>query len=61
MLSEFYNNQEIIINVEAGKRSLAFSLVYRAIDKTLKDSDVDPIHDKIRQSLTKQFAVELPS
>ena len=48
-------------NVEVGKRSLAFSLVYRAIDKTLKDSDVDPIHDKIRKSLTKQFAVELRS
>lgn len=48
-------------NVEVGKRSLAFSLVYRAIDKTLKDTDVDPIHDKIRQSLTKQFAVELRS
>ena len=48
-------------NVEAGKRSLAFSLVYRAMDKTLKDSDVDPIHDKIRKSLTKQFSVELRS
>ena len=48
-------------NVEAGKRSLAFNLVYRAMDKTLKDTDVDPIHDKVRKSLTKQFAVELRS
>lgn len=48
-------------NVEEGKRSLAFSLVYRSIDATLKDTDVDPIHEKIRQSLTKQFAVTLRS
>ncbi len=48
-------------NVEQGKRSLAFNLVYRAIDKTLKDSDVDPIHNKVRKSLTKQFTVELRS
>ncbi|WP_017292995.1 phenylalanine--tRNA ligase subunit beta [Geminocystis herdmanii] len=48
-------------NVETGKRSLAFNLVYRSIEHTLKDTDVDPIHDKIRQSLTKQFAVTLRS
>ncbi|BAQ65091.1 phenylalanine--tRNA ligase subunit beta [Geminocystis sp. NIES-3709] len=48
-------------NVEEGKRSLAFSLVYRSIDGTLKDTDVDPIHNKIRESLIKQFAVELRS
>ncbi len=48
-------------NVEEGKRSLAFSLVYRSPDGTLKDSDVDPIHNKIRESLTKQFAVTLRS
>lgn len=48
-------------NVEEGKRSLAFSLVYRSPDGTLKDSDVDPIHNKIRDALTKQFAVTLRS
>ncbi len=48
-------------SVEEGKRSLAFSLVYRSVDKTLKDTDVDPIHNKIRKALTKQFAVELRS
>lgn len=48
-------------NVEEGKRSLAFSLVYRSIDSTLKDTDVEPIHNKIRDTLTKQFAVTLRS
>jgi phenylalanyl-tRNA synthetase beta chain len=48
-------------NVEEGKRSLAFNLVYKSSDDTLKDTDVDPIHNKIRESLTKQFAVELRS
>lgn len=48
-------------NVAEGKRSLAFSLLYRSPDGTLKDTDVDPIHNKIRDTLTKQFAVELRS
>ena len=48
-------------NVEEGKRSLAFNLVYQSIDKTLKDTDVDPVHNKIRKSLTKKFDVELRS
>ncbi|NCO74759.1 MAG: phenylalanine--tRNA ligase subunit beta [Cyanobacteria bacterium] len=48
-------------NVEENKRSLAFNLVYKSPDGTLKDSDVDPIHNKIRDTLTKQFAVELRS
>jgi phenylalanyl-tRNA synthetase beta chain len=48
-------------NVESGKRSLAFNLVYRSAEGTLKDSDIDPIHNKIRQTLEKQFAVTLRS
>lgn len=48
-------------NVEEGKRSLAFRLVYRSSDGTLKDTDVDPIHNKIRDALTQQFAVSLRS
>ena len=48
-------------SVEEGKRSLAFSLVYKSPDGTLKDSDVDPIHNKVRDKLAKQFPVELRS
>ncbi|MDJ0659633.1 MAG: phenylalanine--tRNA ligase subunit beta [Crocosphaera sp.] len=48
-------------NVPDGQRSLAFSLAYRAGDRTLTDEDVEPVHDKIRQSLVKQFEVTLRS
>ncbi|ACK66832.1 phenylalanyl-tRNA synthetase, beta subunit [Rippkaea orientalis PCC 8801] len=48
-------------NVPAGQRSLAFSLAYRASDRTLTDGDVEPVHDKIRNALVKQFEVTLRS
>ena len=48
-------------NVPEHNRSLAFSLAYRAGDRTLTDAEVDPVHDKIRQALAKQFKVNLRS
>nr|MDJ0730183.1 phenylalanine--tRNA ligase subunit beta [Crocosphaera sp.] len=48
-------------NVPEGQRSLAFSLAYRSCDRTLTDEDVEPVHDKIRQALVKQFDVTLRS
>ena len=48
-------------NVPENNRSLAFSLSYRASDRTLTDTEVDPVHDKIRQALVKQFGVNLRS
>ena len=48
-------------NVPEGQRSLAFNLVYRASDRTLQDKDVDPVHQKIRDTLVKKFAVTLRS
>jgi phenylalanyl-tRNA synthetase beta chain len=48
-------------NVAAGSRSLAFSLSYRAGDRTLTDAEVDPVHDQIREALVQQFAVVLRS
>jgi phenylalanyl-tRNA synthetase beta chain len=47
--------------VPAGERSLAFSLAYRSGEKTLKDTDVEPVHQKIRDTLVKQFHVNLRS
>ncbi|MBF2057740.1 MAG: phenylalanine--tRNA ligase subunit beta [Cyanobacterium sp. T60_A2020_053] len=47
--------------VEAGKRSLAFSLAYNSPDGTLTDQEVDPIHNKVREKLVKEFAVTLRS
>ena len=47
--------------VPEGKRSLAFRMVYRTIDRTLTDSDVDPIQQEIRDVLVDRFQVELRS
>ena len=48
-------------NVPEGQRSLAFNLLYRASDRTLKDKDVDPVHQKVRDTLAKKFDVTLRS
>ncbi|MBW4440262.1 MAG: phenylalanine--tRNA ligase subunit beta [Plectolyngbya sp. WJT66-NPBG17] len=47
--------------VPEGQRSLAFRLVYRADDRTLKDEDVDPVHQNVREALTEKFRVDLRS
>jgi phenylalanyl-tRNA synthetase beta chain len=48
-------------NVPEGERSLAFSLAYRSSESTLKDSDVEPVHQKVRDTLVQQFNVNLRS
>jgi phenylalanyl-tRNA synthetase beta chain len=48
-------------NVPEGQRSLAFRLVYRAIDRTLTDEDIEPVHQKVREALVEKFRVELRS
>jgi phenylalanyl-tRNA synthetase beta chain len=48
-------------NVPVGQRSLAFNLVYQASDRTLTDGDVDPVHQKVRDTLVKKFDVTLRS
>jgi phenylalanyl-tRNA synthetase beta chain len=45
-------------NIPEGSRSLAYSLVYRAQDRTLKDSEVDELHENVRKAvITKLGAV----
>ncbi|MEM8604201.1 MAG: phenylalanine--tRNA ligase subunit beta, partial [Cyanobacteria bacterium P01_H01_bin.121] len=48
-------------NVPDGQRSLAFRLLYRSGDRTLTDADVDPLHQKVRDAIVKQFKVDLRS
>lgn len=48
-------------NVPEGKRSLAFRLVYRAGDRTLTDDDIEPVHQKVRETLEEKFQVSLRS
>ncbi|MGE5484889.1 MAG: phenylalanine--tRNA ligase subunit beta [Ignavibacteriales bacterium] len=40
--------------VPEGHRSLAFSLTYRAGDRTLTDAEVDDVHSKVRESLARR-------
>lgn len=47
--------------VPAGQRSLAFRLVYRASDRTLTDADIEPVHQKVRETLVEKFSVDLRS
>ncbi|MBW4667530.1 MAG: phenylalanine--tRNA ligase subunit beta [Cyanomargarita calcarea GSE-NOS-MK-12-04C] len=48
-------------NVPQGQRSLAFRLVYRASDRTLTDAEVEPVHQKVRDTLVEKFGVNLRS
>ncbi len=48
-------------NVPDGQRSLAFRLVYRVGDRTLTEQDIEPIHNKVRDALVKQFNLTLRS
>lgn len=48
-------------NVPEGQRSLAFRLVYRVGDRTLTDTDIDPLQQKVRDALVQQFNVNLRS
>ncbi|MDJ0799755.1 MAG: phenylalanine--tRNA ligase subunit beta [Calothrix sp. MO_167.B12] len=48
-------------NVPTGQRSLAFRLIYRASDRTLKDKEVETVHNKVREALVEKFGVNLRS
>ena len=48
-------------NVPAGQRSLAFRLLYRAGNRTLKDDDIEPVHQQVREALVDKFRVDLRS
>jgi len=47
--------------VPDGQRSLALRLMYRTEERTLTDEDVDPVHQAVRDSLTKTLGVTLRS
>lgn len=47
--------------VPQGQRSLAFRLIYRAGDRTLKDKEVESAHQKVRDALLEKFGVSLRS
>ena len=48
-------------NVPDGQRSLAIRSIYRALDRTLVDTDVEPLQQKVRDALVDKFNVTLRS
>ena len=44
-----------------GKRSLAFRLTYRSEDRTLRDDEVEPFHQAVRDRLREELEAELRS
>lgn len=47
--------------VPEGQRSLAIRSIYRALDRTLVDADVEPLQQKVRDVLVEKFNVTLRS
>jgi phenylalanyl-tRNA synthetase beta chain len=45
--------------VPAGRKSLAFALRYRALDRTLEDDEVSAAHSRVEQALTGRFGAEV--
>jgi phenylalanyl-tRNA synthetase beta chain len=48
-------------NVPTGQRSLALRLIYRALDRTLTDAEVEPLQQQVRDALVEKFNVTLRS
>jgi phenylalanyl-tRNA synthetase beta chain len=48
-------------SVPQGQRSLAFRLVYRASDRTLTDTEINPVHQKVREALEEKYQLSLRS
>jgi len=51
-LIDIYRGQ----GVEDGKKSLTYSITYRAFDRTLTDAEIDSIHKNAVDSLSQQFS-----
>ena len=49
------------VNVPNEKISLAFRIRYRDPNNTLNDSDINPIHEKIRNALKEKINADLRS
>jgi phenylalanyl-tRNA synthetase beta chain len=44
--------------IAPGKKSLAYSVAYRAQDRTLTDEEVNALQDQLMAALEKKFRVE---
>ena len=48
-------------HIEEGFKSLALSITYQSLDKTLSDSDIDPLENTIISVLNKKLGAYLRS
>ena len=55
ILFDYYEGKQI----PDGKKSLAYSLVYRADERTLAEEDINPIHEKIIANLKNKLGAVL--
>ena len=46
-------------HVEAGYKSIALSILFQAKDHTLKEDEINEIHNKILATLKKEFDAQL--
>jgi len=42
-----------------GKKSMAYSLVYRSGEKTLTDEEANAFHDSIKEALRKELGAQI--
>lgn len=47
--------------IEPGRKSLAYTIAYRAADRTLTDDEVNAAHQRVRDHLAARFPIELRS
>ena len=48
-------------HIEEGYKSISLNIIYESIDNTLKNEEIEPIHNKIVSTLEKQFEAKLRS
>jgi len=45
--------------IPTGKKSMAYSLTFRAADRTLTDAEVNEAHEEIKRQLLKELPCEI--
>ena len=46
-------------NVGEGRKSLAYSFIYRSSERTLTDKDANRLHDRVKKALQKELGAEI--
>ena len=61
-LSKSFNiDAQVVGHIEEGKKSLAYNLVFRAKERTLKAEEVNESVERIKTSLNDQYGIVLRS